>query len=305
MSEEFNSEAVISDILSSLNSESEAQIETPTSSEEQPEPEAQEAVVEEQDTQIDATTTEKAQLSPEIAERARIEREERAKVEAAKGAIDEAVTKAKSDLLQSLINDPQQFIEDNGIENVGDLAMHFYAADLGDEAPDDLKDKVGKSDLEQYKRATEERFTQMKADMELREIQAQNNLVLNQYRGFLSDIPTADLPFLANEVKHDSEGTLAAMAKVADHMHEQSGKYPSATEVAQVIELEVSKQAARFKAVVGEQTQPVAVSKPKEETITETPTLSNNISGSTAKEVPMGEDALFDSTLQWMRENYR
>tara|TARA_R110002020_G_scaffold207256_3_gene412672 strand:+ start:12137 stop:13054 length:918 start_codon:yes stop_codon:yes gene_type:complete len=287
--EAFNVDNIISELTSDAPT-SEATTEAPAQAE--PEVEvAPEATPDEQ----------KELLSPLLAEKSRREREARAEIDALKGSQEQAVADARADLVKELISDPQGFIAKHDIENAGDLAMHFYAADLGDDAPDDLKAQIGMSDLERYKQDQAKQFEDLRAEIAQREEHARNKAVIDQYDGFLSEVP-ADLPYLAVEAQHDQRETLKAMAQVADVMHQQNGVYPSAGEVAKLIDREIAQQAARYKAIG--QTQPDVKQTQVTEPVETPVTLSTDNSGRSAKKSPAGYDEHFEAALDMFNEMF-
>jgi len=241
-------------------------------------------------------------LSPLLAEKSRREREARAEIESLKGSQEQAVADARAELVKELTSDPQGFIAKHGIENVGDLAMHFYAADLGEDAPDDLKAQIGMSDLERYKQEQTKELASIRAEIAQREENARNAAVIDQYDGFLSDVP-ADLPYLAVEAQHDQREALKAMAQVADVMQRENGVYPSAGEVAKLINREIEQQAARYKAIG--QAQPDVKQTQVTEPVENQPvTLSTDNSGRSAKKQPAGYDENFESALELFEEMF-
>jgi hypothetical protein len=291
----FNLEDVVSELLPQFEASFEEapaqQAEPAATGEAQPEnPPAQEA----------APDKPEEILSPLLAEKARREREARAEIEALKGSKEQAVKDAREALVKELLQDPQGFIAKYGIDNPGDLAMHFYAADLGDDAPDDLKQQIGMNDLDRYKSDVQKEFEALRNEMAQREQMARNQATLDQYSGFLSEVP-AELPYLRVEAQHDQQEALKTMAQVADFMYERDGKYPPASAVAQAIEDQIATQAARYKAIGQPQNvevQPQTV-RPVE---TQAKTLSTDNSGKSAKKAPVGEDELFENALD-MFEN--
>lgn len=287
----------VDNIINELTAEFEPQ----SSTEESPESEEAKAQPE-PSTEVAATPTEetKEALSPLLAEKSRREREARAEIEALKGSTEQAVADAQAAVLAELKTNPQAFIAKYGIENAGDLAMHFYAADLGEDAPDDLKAQIGMSDLDRYKQEQSQELQNLRAEISQREELARNKAVLDQYDGLLSEVP-AELPYLAVEVAHDRQEALRTMAQVADHMFQQSGTYPSAVEVAKLIEREISATQARYKAI-GETTPDVKqpqTAKVEKEPIT---TLSTDLSKSKSKKALVGEDEHFNDALDYFEK---
>ena len=240
----------------------------------------------------------KEALSPLLAEKARQERELRAKLEETKGSIEQQVKAAQKALVDELKANPQKFISDYGIENAGDLAAHFYAADLGDDAPPELKELLSGNEIDKKFAAMEARLAEAELQREHAAIEARNQATIDQYNGFLSSVPAETLPYFAAEASHDQAETLAAMAEVADHMYQQNGKFPSAVEVAQLIEKQISSTAARYAAINKpnvEQTQKAVPAKKKP-----SQTLSTEQQGSSANSSAEGEDELFEDALKML-----
>jgi len=256
----------------------------------------------------EATEATPEQLSPFLAAASKRERETRAELEQATSGTEAAVAEARKELLAELVGNPQAFIAKHGIENAGDLALGFYVAELGEDAPPELRAQVGMSDLEQFKRATAKQFEEMRISSERQVIEARNKAVITQYEGFISDIPTS-LPYLASEASEDATEVLSTMAQVADHIYQSKGQYPSATEVASLevaslIERTLEATAARYQAVNRPQpTLPAAVPAAlktvpvKEKPIT---TLSTEHSGASASAATCGEDECFDDALDYL-----
>lgn len=249
--------------------------------------------------QEEAAPEPKEQLSPILAEKAKIEREMRAKLEASEQAQAVAVEEARKEVLAELMSNPSAFINKYGIENPGDLALHFYAADLGDEAPDDLKAQVGMSELEQYKRSVEQRFKALEEEKAQAAENARNKAILDQYNGFLASVP-GDMPYFAAEVGANQQEALMTMAEVADHMA-QNGQYPSASEVAQLIERQLAETAQRYANI----NKPKVIEQKAVPAKKETVTLSNENSGSSGKALPTGEDEIFNDVLDYFNKNFR
>jgi hypothetical protein len=277
-----------------------------------PAPQAEEIKAEEAPAEVQPEVVEpppveekEAQLSPLLAERARREKEARAELEQVRSSQEQAMAEFKKEFVAKMISNPQAFIQEHPElqEVVGDLALHFYAADLGEDAPDDLKKQVGMSDFERYQRSVEKRFEDLERQAIQREQVARDKATLDQYSGFLSEVP-AELPYLAAEASHDAEEVLSTMAQVADHIYAQKGQYPSATEVASMIERELSATAARY-AAIGKPTPNVKT--PQTDQV-EKPqpikTLSTDHSGSSAKPSPVGEDELFEDALSYFEEMF-
>lgn len=249
---------------------------------------------------------EKSPLSPLLAEKARQERELRQKLSEKEQALEQQVKAARDQLVQELVNNPQKFIRDYGIDNAGDLAAHFYAADLGDDAPPELRELTAQSELEKYKASVEARFAELELQRERAAIEARNQATIEQYNGYLANVPES-LPYFAAEAAHDSGEALRTMAEVADYMYEQNGKYPSAAEVAQLIEKQISDTAARYQAIqkpnVEQTTSTVeAVKQEKPKSISQT--LSTENEGGSHR-TPTGEDELFEDAMKWLEENYK
>ena len=241
----------------------------------------------------------KETLSPLLAEKAREERELRAQIAAVKGSTEQQVQQARDTLLAELKTNPQKFINDYGIDNAGDLAAHFYAADLGDDAPPELKQLTQKSDFERYQANVEARFAEMKLEQERAARQAEIDATAVQYSGFISAVPEA-LPYFAAEAKHSQEEAFNAMAEVADHMYSQNGTYPSAAEVAQLIETQISQTAARYSAI----NQPSVEDTPKTVEVAKklSQTLSTSQTDTSKASDPQGEDALFEDALKMLED---
>jgi hypothetical protein len=253
------------------------------------------------------SSTEQRPLSPLLAETSRREREARAEIEALKQSKEEAVEQAKLELLEELVTNPQGALQkyEKLKAAAGDLALNFYAAELGEDAPDDLKQQVGMSDVDRKLAALEARIEQERLLREQAAIQARNQAVLDQYNGFLNSVPE-NLPYLASEVAADPNAALSAMAEVADSMYQKRGSYPAASEVAQLIEDQISSIAARYAAIQ----KPSNVEKAPQTDQVETKsqpskTLSTDHSGSSAKPVPVGEDEIFEDAMAWMQENFK
>lgn len=292
---------VISEILSEFQAAEPAKTEAP--------PATQEATKTDQQLPDVPVTEEapkerEAQLSPLLAEKARKEREYREKLANLESSQEQAIEDAKAAVVKEMMANPQAFVTKYGVD-AGDLAMQFYAAELGDDAPAELKQQLNISDSDRKLRELEQKFEQRFEQQHQAALQAQQQTVIDQYNGFLTDVPS-ELPYFAAEVEHSSTEALRAMADLADHLYVTSGKYPSAPEVARLIETQIADTVARYTAVNqtrNVEQKPVAVQKPID-TTTNTTTLSNELSGGSSRPSPSGEDELFDSTLDWMKENF-
>lgn len=300
--EAFDVNSVINDLLpefEALNNEQ------PAPQEEVAEEPAQEAQPEDSPAQETEVAQQETILSAKLAEKARREREERAAREDFEKTKAQAVEAAKEALLDELLNDPQGFLSkyEKARERAGDLALNFYAADLGEDAPDELRQQVGMSERDRDLAAMREEIQTLRLEMQQREIHARNQATIDQYSGFLSDVP-ADLPYLAVEAQHDQHEALKTMAQVADHMFEQSGSYPSASEVAKAIDRELSRQAARYASIGKPQNveTPQTVKSVKEEP--KVTTLSTDISGKSPSRLPSGEDELLADALGYFEEHF-
>ena len=241
-------------------------------------------------------------LSPLLAARKQAEQEQRAKVEQLEAGAAASIAAAKKEFIDSLRRNPQQFIAEHGLQDfAGELALHAYAADLGDEASAELKAEIGVSDFDRYKAETDKRFAAMEAATVQRETQARNTATLDQYRGLIAEIPES-MPYLASEANADAEEVLRTMAGVADHLHSQSGKYPSAMEVATMIERQISETAERYSLIKQpnvKSTQTTTV--PVETKPSPTETLSVANQGKAARKAPVGEDEYFEDALEMLK----
>lgn len=205
---------------------------------------------------------------------------ERARVSERK-AWEEQQAKALADREQSLVNellnDPQGFIKKYNLSDkqLDVIGANFYAAVLGENTPDSIREKIQGSSVESRFRALEEQNKQLKeqllAEMQQQQQQAEAKAVLAKYEGFLGSVP-ANLPYLAAT---DSGEALQAMAQVADHIWISEGRMPEPGEVAQLIENQLAETIARYSGIGTknvEQPPPVTSAKPqnKPQTLTET-----------------------------------
>ena len=277
--EAFNLDSVVAELTQSLESQPAAEVQEATP----------EAVVEDTPT---PEATPQVLASTKLAERARAEREKRAteenSVKADEARIAEAVEAAKKEVIAELMNSPETFVEKHGLE-AAELAMRFYAADLGEDAPDDLKQQIGMSATDRKIAAQAKAIEELRAEMNTREQAATGKAVLDQYTNFLASVP-ADLPYLAVEESNDA---LKAMAEVADIMYQNSGSFPSALEVAQLLNAEIEQTAARYAAI--KRPEAAVVPQVTAQVKTETNTISNDDLGHAAKKEAPEDD--FEAAL--------
>jgi len=285
-----NPDNVINELLSELSTPPAEETTSTEAAPETPEP-IQAAVVEETPTPEPGTELK----SPFLAEQARLERQHRATLETNKQKHATEIEDAKKAVVQEMLSNPGEFVKKYGVD-AGDIALKMYAEDLGDEAPPELLQQLNISKTDAASESLRSEWEAWKQEQQQQALQVQSTTILDQYTGFLNDLPQ-DLPYLATEVEHSSQETLRAMAELADHMYVDSGKYPSAPEVARLIEKQISDTVARYSKV----TAVPAVQAPAKKPV-ETTTLTNDLSGGTVRPEPEGEDALYQDTLAYLKE---
>lgn len=244
-------------------------------------------------------------LSPLLAAKAKTERELRAKLETAH-------KEAEKELLTEFLSDPEGFATKHQFtkEQLEGVTLRLYASLLGDEAPEDLRAAIGQSKEDIERANLRKEMEALRAEMVQRETIAQQRAVLEQYQGFTSDIPE-QFTYLRAEAESDPSDVVRTFATVADAIYEKTQKYPSASEVAKLIEDQLSAQAERFYSIKQAQNQkaPVkSVAQKPTESVAQPPvkqptkTLSNQHSGSSASRMPEGEDELFDDAIEWIKQ---
>lgn len=290
-------EAILNDFGNSLGTQTAQQApeQAQVASKEAPEP-----VQATPDSKKEEATPAESALSPLLAARAKSDRELRAKLATQTTDSENAVANAEAALIQKLIDDPQGFIAAHGeklADHVGALALNFYRADLGDDAPDDLKAQVGENRQSRFEADINKRFAQLEYEKQEATVIAELTVIKQQYEGFMASVPK-ELPYFAAEVANDPTEAYIAMATVADEMRKQTGQYPTASEVTNVIETQLTELAARYAAV--KTTTTPNVETPQTETVEneETITLSTDQSGGSAKPALIGEEAHFNDVLK-------
>lgn len=253
---------------------------------------------------------EKQALSPLLARYAEQERRAREELAQLEKSAESRVEQTKKQTIQELLEDPLEFAEKNQVspEQAYNLALRWYAHSLGEDAPDELKQEIGMTDAQMQQKKMRQEWEQYKQQMQLEKQQAQLQLIADQYQGFLAEVPSSEFPYVAAESQHSQEEMYAAMAQVADSIAQERGRYPSAMEVAKLIENSLSETAARLSGINQQkqsvQNNPKVVETPQSNQTTTLSTQHSAEAGST-KKLPTGEDELFDEGLKWLEQNYK
>ncbi len=293
----FDAESVISEIL-----EEQAAPEAPEQPQE-PEPENADQA---EGAQSDAPAAEEPEpaeqpaelLSPVLAERSKQERARREFEASFEQKLADARAEAQAEVIKALKANPSSFIEQHKIDNADDLALHFYAAALGDEAPEELKQQLGKTEADRRVATLEAKLEAFEAKMiSQREIE-RSQAVLDQYSAVIADVPS-DLKYFGVEASANSEEMLTAMAKVADQLHQETGAYPGALEVAKILDSAIADQAAKYAALTeAKPSEPDSTS--TVQPVKETETLTNELSGRAAEREQTSEDDNFEAALKML-----
>lgn len=217
-------------------------------------------------------------LATRLAQAAKAERERIAEKKAWEEAKAKELEDSKAALVQELINNPLGFIKKYGVpENAYDvIGANFYAAALGDDTPDAIKQKISGSSIEMRLAQLEEQNKQLenrlREEMQSQQQAAESKATLAKYQGFLSNVPE-DLPYLKAT---DSSEAIQAMAEVADHIWVSEGRIPEAKEVATLIEQQLAKTVSRYQGLfsnttsIEEKPQAAALPDTKQVTLSET-----------------------------------
>ncbi len=237
------------------------------------------------------------QISPQLAAMARRERQLRQEQEAYKTSREQDLADAKAEVLKELLSNPQGFIQKHKIEKPADLAMQFYAAELGDDAPDELKKFTAKSEYTRQVAEVQSRIDVFERKQIEKEKQLAAQAYISEMSGFMQGDLSTEFPYLAAEITADREEALNIMIQAADQLLQGANSVPSVRQVAQVLETEYTKLAAKYGSV---QTTPANVTT---EPNTATKTISNNLAGQAPQNEDMTDEDYRKAALKWLVEN--
>ena len=253
-------------------------------------------------TTSDEATEEKPLLSPQLAAAAAREREVRAKIKALEESREDDIKAAVEQAVSAVIQEIQAGNFEKHNLDPGDLALRAYAAELGDEAPAELKQQLGLSEADKKYAELQAQIEQLKQEQASAADRMRAQTALEQYEGFVSAVPS-ELKFFAAEAAHDSNDALRSMAKLADHVYATEGRLLSAHECAKVLDDQIRATVERYGLLekpVEQAAKPtasnVAAETNKQET---TPTLSNSLQSGKANPSPMSEDELYEDALRF------
>ena len=166
----------------------------------------------------------------------------------ARREVQEAKTAAEreiSQLREQFQNDPAGALKTLGIENPGEYANRLWYAELGDDAPEEFKNKVHQQrteqrlrELEQLNKETEEKANNARQQAVI-DVKVQN--MADDIKGLVSDIPADAFPYLRREADANSSEVLKAFGELGETMIAQ-GQYPTATQMAQLLEQGIAEQ---------------------------------------------------------------
>jgi hypothetical protein len=197
------------------------------------------------------------QVSPQLALLAKKEKSLREREAAVETRVKEEVERQVKEALESLrleaSQNPKEYLKKLGFERPVDVAADIYYDELGDDAPAEFKAK--KQQIQANKQLAE--MKRLVAEFEHKQAEAQSvkerDVYISQLNGYLQ-ASLEGQPYLAAEYEDDPLGTLDAMMQAAANMIGSSGKVPSAKDVAEALNAEISKLATRY-SQMGEKAQ--------------------------------------------------
>lgn len=222
-----------------------------------------------------------------------------------KQEVEEARKEAAAAVVQELLQDPVAFLTKHDIKNAGDLAMYFYAHELGDDAPPELLEKVGKSKSSAETRALKAELEAIKQQLQQQQQVAAAQQVLDGYKSFLVSVPE-EVPYFAREVQADPQAAIQAMAQIGDRYAATYGEFPTPSQVAQIINAELERTIAKhLPSIKSESPAQVSESqkpKPKQTQTTLSDELTERGTGRPASDEFMSEEDRVQSVIAELDE---
>lgn len=190
----------------------------------------------------------------------------------------------KQEFARMLANDPAGFLEQMGLtDRAGDLAMHLYAVELGDDAPPELLEKTAKSGELRELRETKARLEQLEQAQQQMLAQFEARQILGEYQAYVENVSPDEYPYLSKE---DPSELIQRLADFGDAIYEQRGRYPSAAEVAKIAEAQVAKVVNKYLPQSTAETKPLEQAANKTQPVT----ISDDLSDKSRNEPSYEED---------------
>ena len=142
--------------------------------------------------------------------------------------------------------DPADFYKGLGIESYNPIAERLVEAQLGDKAPEELRQRTALAQMRAEAARTKKLLDDFRKEQEQRNLESQRQAYVAELDGFLQAAPSTDLPYLKHEFEQDPSAALSAMQTAAGHMIHSTGRIPTAREVAKALETELDQIATRY-----------------------------------------------------------
>jgi predicted DNA-binding antitoxin AbrB/MazE fold protein len=154
-----------------------------------------------------------------------------------------------------------------GRKNLTADAEELYLHELGDDAPDDLREgqkmSVAMRKIEELEEKIDKQNQELSKKQEERAAEAKITEYIEGLGSFVDESPEDDYPFLKIEAEEDREEAARALFEVADAMYRATGEIPSAESVAKELESSIKESFENYAKRRGVKMEEKAEEKPK------------------------------------------
>lgn len=187
-----------------------------------------------------------------------------AEFDQARAQLDQRVADARTAAIEEVkrlfVQNPRAFVRTVGLkpDQLGQVGTLFLGESLGDDAPDDVKQKLQmyelQSQLDAIKQDKETQREQEGSKLPPHVI-ARAQAVEAEIEAFVEDVP-AELRFLAHEAKDNPREALEALCQIAiplaNKAYREGGRWPTAREVARQLNDQLARDYERLSRAAGQ-----------------------------------------------------
>lgn len=208
-----------------------------------------------------------------------------AELDQARAQLPKQVEAAKAQAIEELraqfTRNPRQFARTVGLkpDQLSTIGTLYLGEALGDEAPDDVKQKLQMYELQSELEAIKQDRTAQREEAKEAvpaHVIARANATEAEIEAFVADVP-AELPFLALEAKENPREAMEALCQIAiplaNEAYLRGGRWPTAREVARLLNDELARNYERLSRAAGKPATPASTQAPAPSA--QAPTLSD------------------------------
>ena len=179
-------------------------------------------------------------------------------------------TEAAFEQFKALLStNPTAALEKIGVADPGAVALDIWNTALGDEAPEDFKQKLAErkttSQVEQLRAELEQQKHFMQQQLQQAQQQAVLKAKADEIRSFTSSIPE-EYSFIRRLASHNQEEALRSIAVLTESAYQQNGQWPAMSDVAKALNEQLESD---WKILSPETVQQTQNSTPTPEPVTE------------------------------------